>query len=552
MKKPTLIPETHSANELAMRNVANLVPETHLLTVVERVLDRKDNNKVAKPARQRLDAAIRDSGLKLRGYGNRTSSAPKALLMTPVYELMSRSDQLADAVLRIWIDTQKDLRRTVTEYAKANGFQAKGPDHRNRRFRVLTPLRTWNEATSDFQKNSKDLHDQYDVSIMLCMVTGSLPRLIGRSNGTTTPAIPIPPFEDWSEVLKKSFVSRAVAIVAEDFVKNANKILSNARQEEKRISALTDKSMELCREFMPELVFLGSELPANLLNPRRVLAGRAKSLEDVSNAVEQLGTALAAYRDASFPEFATWDLRHEGIQREMSAARDVNALVNQLYDVLPEPDELDEPAEPEVEPDQNLGDTTDDWDTLRAEILNLKTEYANLKKKNFALEQVVASLKGGINRTDPPETTPVESVGDAVERARGEFEGKGLLFYLNGASDLDTKFERPSEVLEALTWLATTYRNGRMEGGMPDPAYSLKIACSGWRYAPDSPDMAMNQRPEAYSTKAPDGKTYKLAPHVGKGTNNQAKYTIRIAFDWDEEQKMVVVGYIGKHQPSDY
>ena len=64
--------------------------------------------------------------------------------------------------------------------------------------------------------------------------------------------------------------------------------------------------------------------------------------------------------------------------------------------------------------------------------------------------------------------------------------------------------------------------------------------------------MAMNQHPEAYSTKAPDGKTYRLAPHIGKGTNNEEKHTVRIAFDWDDELEMAVVGYIGKHQPSDF
>ena len=552
MKNPTPTPNTQSANELAMRNAAILVPESHLNIVVERVLDRKDNNKVAKPARQRFDAAIRDSRLKLRGYGSRMSSAPKALLLTPVYELMSRSDQLADAVLRIWVDTHKELRRAVTEYARANDFQAKGPDYRNRRFRSLTPLKTWNAAISGFQRNNKNAHDLYDVSIMLCMVTGDLPRLVGQANGTITPTDPIPPFGAWSKELKGSFANREGADAAEEFVKNANKILNDARQEEKRISELTDKSMALCREFMPELVFLGIELPANLLDPRRILTGRAESLEVASNVIEQLETALTAYHDASFPEFATWDLRHEGIKKEMSAASEVDALVKQLYDILPVPNEPGEPAEPEVEPDQGSGDTTDERDALRAEIRNFIAENAKLKRKNFDLDQVIVSLRDGKNRADPPETMPLENVGDAVDLAREKFEGNGLLFYLNGASDLDTKYERPREVLEALTWLATTYRKGRLDGGMPDPAYSLKTACSGWRYAPDSSEMAMNQRPEAYSTKAPDGKTYKLAPHIGKGTKNQAKHTIRIAFDWDDEQNMAVVGYIGKHQPSDY
>ena len=36
--------------------------------------------------------------------------------------------------------------------------------------------------------------------------------------------------------------------------------------------------------------------------------------------------------------------------------------------------------------------------------------------------------------------------------------------------------------------------------------------------------------------------------HVGKGTSFDPQNTIRIAFDWDEEEQRVVVGYIGRHQ----
>ena len=552
MKKLNSIPDSHFPEELSIRNVANLVPEHHLRAVVERVLDQKDINKVSKPARQRLDAAIRDSGLRLRGYKNRVSSAPKALLANPVHEFMSESAQVADAVLRIWVDTHKELRRAVTEHAKLSDLQAKGPDHRNRRFRGQMPVKMWNAAISGFQRNNKNAHHPYDVSIMLSMVTGTLPRLVGQGNGPIPPAHPIPPFEAWSEELKRAFASQKGTNAAEQFIRNANEILRDVREDEIRISALANKSLTLSREFMPELVFLGIELPATTFNPQRVLAGRDGSLDDATSVIEKLETALAEYRDASFPDFANWELRHEGIQREMSAARDVADLVGQLNAVLPELDEPDLPTEPEVEPDPPAEDTTYDWETLQAEIQNLTSENADLKRKNFDLEQTVASLKGGKQQPGPPEASPVESVADAVERASKEFEGKGLLFYLNRASDLDTRFERPNEVFEALTWLATTYRTGRIDGGMPDPEHSLKTVCSGWRYASDSPEIAMRQYPDAYSTKAPDGKTYKLAPHIGKGNSNEEKHTIRIAFDWDDESEMAVVGYIGKHQPSEF
>ena len=549
MKNPTPTPNTQSANELAMRNAAILVPESHLNIVVERVLDRKDNNKVAKPARQRFDAAIRDSRLKLRGYGSRMSSAPKALLLTPVNELMSRSDQLADAVLRIWVDTHKELRRAVTEYARANDFQAKGPDYRNRRFRSLTPLKTWNAAISGFQRNNKNAHDLYDVSIMLCMVTGDLPRLVGQANGTITPTDPIPPFGAWSKELKGSFANREGADAAEEFVKNANKILNDARQEDKRISDLIDKSEELCRDFMPELVFLGRELPANPTDSRRTLAGQSERLDNALSLMDQLGTAFEAFRAASSVDYATWDMREQGMKKEAEAANQVHSLIEQLHAVLPEPAP---PPVPEVEPEPQTDDTTAELIALRAKNLDLETENDALRAKLFKANQRLAALWcADNNKADPPETTPVDSVGEAVARAREQFEWKELLFYLNGASNVDTEFERPPEVFDALKWLATTYRTGRMNGGMADPEHSLKSVCSGWKYAPDNSVMAMNQYPEAYSTQG-GGKAYDLACHIKKGVDNKESHTIRIAWDWDDEQKMAVVGYIGKHQPSKF
>ena len=86
---------------------------------------------------------------------------------------------------------------------------------------------------------------------------------------------------------------------------------------------------------------------------------------------------------------------------------------------------------------------------------------------------------------------------------------------------------------------------------MADPEHSLKSVCSGWKYAPDNSVMAMNQYPEAYSTQG-GGKAYDLACHIKKGVDNKESHTIRIAWDWDDEQKMAVVGYIGKHQPSKF
>ena len=60
-------------------------------------------------------------------------------------------------------------------------------------------------------------------------------------------------------------------------------------------------------------------------------------------------------------------------------------------------------------------------------------------------------------------------------------------------------------------------------------------------------DETKDQFPEWYRTRV-DDREYELDMHVGKGTSFDPQNTIRIAFDWDDEGKRVVVGYIGRHQ----
>jgi hypothetical protein len=55
---------------------------------------------------------------------------------------------------------------------------------------------------------------------------------------------------------------------------------------------------------------------------------------------------------------------------------------------------------------------------------------------------------------------------------------------------------------------------------------------------------------KSYTARA-YGKTYRLEEHIGKGTNFDARYTIRIAFDWDDDLRQVIIGYIGRHQQTD-
>ena len=160
------------------------------------------------------------------------------------------------------------------------------------------------------------------------------------------------------------------------------------------------------------------------------------------------------------------------------------------------------------------------------------------------------SSKGGVPDASVDMPSEIESVNAAVEAAKERFQGQ-LTFAPNSESEIeDNPFIRPEKVWEALQWLATTYYQSRM-GQMRVTNFdqSIKEAC-GWWYKGDQGETTVSRYRKSYTAHA-HGKTYLLEEHIGKGTNFDARYTIRIAFNWDDGLRRVIVGYIGRHQQTD-
>ena len=196
-------------------------------------------------------------------------------------------------------------------------------------------------------------------------------------------------------------------------------------------------------------------------------------------------------------------------------------------------------------------------------------ELLNLEKED--LEEKVQSLESGLRDSQGMEKywrlayqaersksadvgedapSPIESVGHAVGLASERFTGK-LLFRLNSKSVVEANpFEDPEAVRDALKWLATDYYQSRVgELSVPDFDRSIRETC-GWWYKGNQRELTVNKYREWYTTKV-DGRTYQLDEHIGKGTNKDARHTIRIAFDWDRDRRMVIIGFIGQHQQTD-
>ena len=196
----------------------------------------------------------------------------------------------------------------------------------------------------------------------------------------------------------------------------------------------------------------------------------------------------------------------------------------------------------------------DGADALRSENQDLKDEVETLKTELFGSQDREDSWRlayrtamDGSQEEVGVSPPVVESVLDAVEIARGRFRQE-LVFAPNSESSIEENpFTDPARVWEALRWLGTTYyasRMGRLR--VTDFDQSIKEAC-GWWYKSDQGETTVSRYEKSYTTRV-DGKRYTLLEHIGKGTTFDARYTIRIAFDWDREKRQVVIGYIGRHQ----
>ena len=173
--------------------------------------------------------------------------------------------------------------------------------------------------------------------------------------------------------------------------------------------------------------------------------------------------------------------------------------------------------------------------------------YQELKQEPTDLEdEAEAAVRRYVETQEtlaaPPDFGDVTSVLEFVEN-RWPNE---LRLALNNNSDNKLYFDQPNQVYRALEWLATTYRDSRTgEKPVANLDVSLFTTC-GWRYRPFQPDAAPGKYRSDYQTTN-DGEKYTLDEHIGRGTG-RTPGQIRVAFAWDEERTVVVVGYIGRHQ----
>ena len=180
----------------------------------------------------------------------------------------------------------------------------------------------------------------------------------------------------------------------------------------------------------------------------------------------------------------------------------------------------------------------------------LKTSQDVVRLWRIAYEEASKRMGATAKPPSKDEFLPIEDVRTAVALAKEKYAGE-LHFQPNSKSEIDDNpYEKPTNVLAALEWLATTFYRSKMgEVKVHDFDKSIKKVC-GWRYKRGQSKQTMHKYKPWYTTSF-EGRTFWLERHVGTGSNKDSRYTIRIAFDWDKARRIVVIGYIGQHQQTD-
>ncbi len=540
-------------------------------SLVSRTLDFR--GKASKAAQSALDKAL-DSYIRINGFRD-ASRAPSARLKGPVLDAVIEGNAtFVQALLGMWAESRPELRDVVKEYLRGNGAVAHSPD---------TDALSWSgrqfeEAVHVLALEHEEM-DEDDLGLMLCLVSGRSIQVDDSSTEVSSPLMRefLDTLEDleldataWEEITP--FLRAVVELDYERRSRATNTAIAG-------VSAGLEKAQ---RDYEEELFYLG--LHSNVSGWAEESTLKVWLIDEALEIVDELLQGLEKYSPIR-PQAGT---RAEETERAVArqaaeerilevAAKWRELMDRPLVDESGDPDdEWDDPAmagdaqlmEEVGELRAELESVHRNYERLQAEIERVAGQRDGLAAEREALQADIVRLEDELSASREtikiwrlagvsarmeeaglPASGQAEprTVRDAIALAEKLFPDR-LAVALNSKSDKRSQFQKPQEVFDALTWLATDYHHRRANpGGSPDFDKLLKEACPGWSYKSSQTEITREQFEEWYTTTW-DGRSYKLSPHLGKGISHDPQNTIRIAFAWDEDRRRVVVGYIGMHQ----
>ena len=518
------------------------------------------------------------SCVSLNGFRS-AELAPPPLLQEPVSQATGQRDDLAGAVLKVWVESQQQLRERVDAYLRERGLVNGEPDYSGYRIAVMHPDERWNDAMDGLAEENPSI-SRDDLTLMSSYISG----WIAQGDGEEQDSAPEEEGESPSPVSAElaGVFGRVLDVLERlspdapeweqgvaEFVAAIAEIRERKQGDAKAVAELDAEVMALAERHTELLGFFE-------WNVEEKLKERAYPWADM-DAVRAMMGRLGALLDEYAPVHPMAAVRSEEAQRgprrvELQQRIDealvqFGALEVQTPPPLPVV-EVSEEAAPVVEAAEPLI-TEEELASLRAENERLAEANRGLESDNEALRQEAGRLSSDLGESRnsaenwrlsyqelrrsqalvPVEPLPeIESVGQAVSLAEKRL-GDRLSFQLINKSDTGIPFDKPRQVWDALEWLATVYYEAKTGGsGETDLDLSLRQMC-GWHYTANQSMVTIGQYREYYEIWL-RGRKRELTEHIGTG-NGYPRGTIRIAFVWDAEEKKLVVGYIGRHQRTD-
>lgn len=554
-------------------------PEYHEV-VVKRALDSR--SKVSKEARGVLNSAI-NSTVKVSQFPKEPAKAPTPYLLEPVLKAVTIFDKLMGAVLKVWAESHDVLGDVVVKHLDNLAMPAEYPDFSENQFRGSWFSDVWEREANKILERHSDF-DKDDVALMLCYVSGKIPGDQKKDDVLAQGleylrSLP-PNAPEWEQEIP-------------EFVKSLDAIREVKEKQRSQAVELDTAIADIGNACSAELAFFQRDITswsvaqlspdADILEALQLIK-KLQSLLTEYQSVYGMAPVLSEEqirrqeRAALEPRILSMMDRIDRLMGESDGPNDdPPSGVEAVYDSEGPIEHIEEGSlSGEVEEQQRIGEVIEPPDGNVTEIENegafSDEDYTSLQSKNQHLNRKLKSLHNKLYTSEKEaeiwrvayieeasketatagedEDRVIESVNDAVALAKERFDDE-LLFQLNGKSRVkDNPFIHPKAVWDALQWLATTYYGARMgERSLTNPDVSIRKVCKWW-YKGHQSDITMNKYEDWYTTKV-GNKIYWLHKHIGTGSNKDARYTIRIAFDWDKSNERVIIGFIGQHQQTD-
>ena len=547
--------------------IFHILSEDFRRRVVKRALKHRSESKAL---RRQRGAALRR--LRVDGYRD-AGRAPRPKLLQPVLEAIKHHDRdLARAVLNHWVDSHGTLRDQAAGHLSTRGMPV--PEPPDACFDGFWTAEQWRSEREALAAAVDEAVDRDSAGLMLCLLARRFP---------APPPLVSPLFRDWLDILQDLRPNAPEWEEAGTLIK----WMEDIRHEKER------ELLGWCREQIAGLCGSLRERFGEELRYLGIDPDPWPGLVDDRPALIETALPLLIYLEVTFEEYAPIrpqaSSRTEELERSLKRAECEDAIlgaVDAWRERAAQPDPPDEDASGEVadagrarpasgaadgteaETESASGASVKEDDSTRREIEALREDRERLDADNRTLreEKALGDEEAGRLREEvarsrrmeehwrrayveerrqartpggaPVAAEPVGSVREAIAQAREMFPDR-LLIKLNSRSNEDAPFANPTEVFDALAWLATAYRNS--------PTDRIGETCPGWFYKSNQSAATMGRFRDWYRTRV-NGTAWQLAAHLGKGTSHDPHHTIRIAFAWDEPGERVIVGFVGLHQ----